>query len=88
MGIITTLILGGLIGWLASIVMLRDAQLGIFGNIVVGMLGAVLANLFIAPLLGYHATVSGIDLVGLFIAFLGACGVLAIVNLFTRRSVR
>lgn len=88
MGIITTLILGGLVGWLASIVMLRDAQLGVFGNIVVGMLGAVLANLLIAPLLGYHATVGGLDLVGLFIAFLGACGILAIVNLFTRRSIR
>lgn len=88
MGILITLILGGLVGWLASIVMWRDGQLGVFGNIVVGILGAVIANWFIAPFLGYHATINNLDLIGLFIAFLGACGILAIVNLLTRRSVR
>jgi len=88
MGLIITLILGGLAGWLASLVMNRDANQGILLNIVVGVVGAVLANLIIAPLIGVHAVLSSFSLAGFLVAVVGAIVLLAIVNLFTRHSVR
>ena len=87
MEVLLTIVLGGVIGWLASLVMRRDAQQGILLNIVVGIVGAFLGN-WIASLFGSRASVSGFDLVALFWAFVGACALLAIVNLITRRSVR
>jgi uncharacterized membrane protein YeaQ/YmgE (transglycosylase-associated protein family) len=89
MGIILWLIIGGVVGWLASIVMRRDASQGIFLNIVVGIIGAVLGGWLIGPILGAPSINSGeISAASLLVSFLGAVILLAIVNLITRRSVR
>lgn len=88
MGLLITIILGGLAGWLASKIMNRDAQQGVLLNVVVGIVGAFLANLLIAPLIGVEATLSGFSLEGFLMALVGAVVLLAIVNLFTRRSIR
>lgn len=89
MGIILWLIIGGVVGWLASIVMRRDANQGIFLNIVVGIIGAVLGGWLIGPILGAPSINSGeISAASLLVSFLGAVILLAIVNLITRRSVR
>ena len=52
MGLIIALVVGGIIGWLASIVMRTDAQQGILLNIVVGIIGSLLGGLVLGPLLG------------------------------------
>ena len=52
MGIIVLLIVGGILGWLASIVMRTDAQQGIFLNIVVGIVGAMLGGFLLTPFIG------------------------------------
>ena len=89
MGIILWLIIGGVIGWLASIIMRTDAQQGIFLNIVVGIVGAVLAGFIINPLIGGGNIMNGdFSLSALLVSLLGAVILLAIVNLFTRKSVR
>lgn len=88
MGILITLLLGGLAGWLASLIMDRDGQQGILLNIVVGIVGAFLANLVLAPLLGVSAVLDQFTVWGFVMAVLGAVVLLAIVNLFTRRSIR
>lgn len=88
MGILIILVLGGLAGWLASIAMNRDAEQGILLNIVVGIIGAFLANLLLAPLFGLEASLSTLTLEGFFMSVLGAVVLLAIVNLFTRKSIR
>ena len=68
MGLIMTLIIGGIVGWLASIVMKTDAQMGWIANVVVGIVGSML-GFWVAGLLGL-AAVGGI---GRFIvAFVGA----------------
>jgi len=85
MGIILWLIVGGIIGWLASIVMRTDAQQGIFLNIVVGIVGAFIAGLFIA---GGSINNSGFDARSLIASFVGAVVLLAIVNLVRRGRVR
>ena len=85
MGLIIWLIIGGVIGWLASIVMRTDAQQGILLNIVVGIVGAFLAGLFIA---GGSINNAGIDARSLIASFIGAVVLLAIVNLVRRGRVR
>lgn len=83
MGIIIWLIIGGVVGWLASIIMRRDAQQGIILNIVVGIVGSMIAGFLFG---------GGINDVITFRTFIfsliGAVILLAIVNLFTRKSVR
>ena len=88
MGLVLLIVLGGLAGWLASLVMNRDAQQGVLLNIVVGIVGAFLANLLLAPLFGVEAVLDRITLGGFLMAVLGSIVLLAIVNLFTRKSIR
>jgi uncharacterized membrane protein YeaQ/YmgE (transglycosylase-associated protein family) len=89
MTLILAIIVGGIIGWLASIIMRRDAQQGIILNIVVGIVGAVLAGFIINPLIGGGNIMNGdFSLSALLVSLLGAVILLAIVNLFTRKSVR
>jgi len=89
MGLIIVLIVGGVLGWLASIVMRTDGQQGIFLNVVVGIVGALLAGFILTPLLGGAPITSGaFDIRSLLVSFLGAVVLLAIVNLVRRGSVR
>ena len=89
MGIVLWLVIGGVVGWLASIVMRRDASQGILLNVVVGIVGAALGGWLISPLIGAPSINSGqISFASLFVSFLGAVVLLAVVNLITRRSVR
>ena len=89
MGLIVWLIIGGVVGWLASIVMRTNAQQGILLNIVVGIIGAFLGGWLISPLVGAPSINSGqISIASLFVSFIGAVILLAIVNLITRKRVR
>jgi uncharacterized membrane protein YeaQ/YmgE (transglycosylase-associated protein family) len=89
MNLIIALIIGGIIGWLASIVMRTDAQQGILLNIVVGIVGSLLGGFLLGPLLGGGNLLSGaLDIRTLLVALLGAIILLAIVNLFRRGRVR
>ena len=88
MGWIIALIVGGVAGWLASLVMNRDASMGIFWNIVVGCVGSVIGNLIAGPLLGINGSVQQFSLTGLIIAVVGAVVLLGIVNLVQRGRVR
>lgn len=89
MGIILMLVVGGIIGWLASIVMRTNAQQGIVLNVVVGIIGAMVGGFLLTPLLGGAPITSGaFDARSLLVSFLGAVILLAIVNLFRRGAVR
>jgi uncharacterized membrane protein YeaQ/YmgE (transglycosylase-associated protein family) len=89
MNFIIWLVVGGLIGWVASMIMRTDAQQGVILNVVVGIVGSMLGGWFIAPLLG-SGTVNSNDfsVMGLISSLIGAVILLAIVNLFRRGSVR
>ena len=89
MGLIILIIVGGIIGWLASLVMRTDAQQGILLNIVVGIVGALLAGFLLNPLIGGGNIMAGdFSASSLLVSFLGAVVLLAIVNLFRRGSMR
>ncbi|MEA2695313.1 MAG: hypothetical protein QOJ16_4700 [Acidobacteriota bacterium] len=89
MSLIIYLIVGGLIGWIASIIMRTDAQQGIILNVVVGIVGAVLAGFLVTPLFGSNTINQGnFSLPGLLVSLVGAVILLAIVNLFRRGTVR
>ena len=83
MAIIIWLIVGGIAGWLASLIMRTDAQQGIILNIVVGIVGAVIAGL----LFGRDMN-AGVTLETFLFAIIGAVILLAIVNLIRRGTVR
>ncbi|HEV8334531.1 MAG TPA: GlsB/YeaQ/YmgE family stress response membrane protein [Steroidobacteraceae bacterium] len=88
MGILVWLIVGGVVGWLASIIMRTDAQQGILLNVVVGIVGALLAGFVVSPLLGIGTINQGISLATFLVSLVGAVILLAIVNLFRRGRVR
>lgn len=89
MNIIIWLIIGGVIGWLASIIMKRDAQQGILLNIVVGIVGSFLGGYLLAPMLGSGTANSGdFSVIGLLASLGGAVILLLLVNLFTRGRAR
>lgn len=88
MGWIIAIIVGGVAGWLASMVMNRDASMGIFWNIVVGIIGALIGNVLAGALFGVQGSIQTFDLTGFIIAIVGAIVLLAIVNLVQRGRVR
>jgi uncharacterized membrane protein YeaQ/YmgE (transglycosylase-associated protein family) len=82
MNIIVWLFVGGIIGWLASMVMRTDARQGAILNVVVGVIGALLGGWLLSPLLG-GGTINQNDfsLLGLLVSFGGAIILLLVVNL-------
>jgi len=88
MGILVWLIVGGVVGWLASIIMRTDAQQGILLNVVVGIVGALLAGFVVSPLLGIGTINQGISIATFLVSLVGAIILLAIVNLFRRGRAR
>ena len=89
MNFIIWLVVGGLIGWVASMIMKTDGQQGIVLNVIVGIVGAMLGGWFISPLVGAGTINDGSLSIGsLVVSLLGAVILLAIVNLFRRGSAR
>lgn len=88
MGVVVWLIVGGVVGWLASIIMRTDAQQGVLLNVIVGIIGALLAGFIISPLIGVGTINEGISLATFLVSLVGAVILLAIVNLFRRGTVR
>ena len=85
LGLIIWLVIGGVIGWLASIIMRTDGQQGIFLNIVVGIIGAFIGGLIIT---GGSINNAPLTITTFLVSLLGAIILLAIVNLVRRGSVR
>ncbi|MEO6579845.1 MAG: GlsB/YeaQ/YmgE family stress response membrane protein, partial [Sphingomicrobium sp.] len=82
MGFIIWIIIGGVVGWLASLIMRTDGQQGILLNIVVGIVGAFIASLIISK--GNINTSNPLDITNILVSLVGAVILLAIVNLIRR----
>ena len=89
MNLIIWLVVGGVIGWIASLIMKTDAQQGLFLNVVVGIVGALLGGWLLSPLVGAGTLNQGdFSLSGLLVSLAGAIILLFVVNLIRRRSPR
>lgn len=89
MNLIIWLVVGGLIGWVASKIMRTDAQQGVILNVVVGIIGAALGGWLVSPLIGVGTINQGVFSFGaLIVSLVGAIILLAIVNLFRRGTPR
>lgn len=89
MNFLIWIVIGGLLGWIASMVMKTDAQQGMFLNIVVGIVGAFLGGWLLAPLFG-TGTINQNDfsISSLIVSFLGSVILLMVVNFFRRGRAR
>jgi uncharacterized membrane protein YeaQ/YmgE (transglycosylase-associated protein family) len=87
-GFIWFIVMGGLIGWVASMIMKRDAQMGYFWNIVVGIMGSFIGNSMFAFILG-NGTIGGWppDIMGIVSALIGAVVLLGAINFFQRGRI-
>ena len=89
MSFLSWIIVGGILGWVASLIMRTDGQQGLILNVVVGIVGALLAGFVLNPLIGGGNIMSGdLSLSAILVSLLGAVILLAIVNLFRRGAVR
>jgi uncharacterized membrane protein YeaQ/YmgE (transglycosylase-associated protein family) len=89
MNFIIWIVVGGLLGWVASMIMRTDAQQGLFLNVVVGIVGALLAGWVISPLVGIGTiNQNAFSLGAMLVSLLGSIVLLAIVNLVRRGRVR
>jgi uncharacterized membrane protein YeaQ/YmgE (transglycosylase-associated protein family) len=89
MNLIIWLVVGGVIGWLASMLMRTDGQQGIILNVVVGIVGAMLGGWLISPLVGVGTiNENNFSLPAMVVSFIGAAILLAIVNLVRRGRAR
>lgn len=80
MGIILWIIFGGLVGWVASVIMNTNSQQGIILNVVVGVVGAMLGGWIMSSMGG--VSVSGFNFYSFLVALAGAVALLAIIKIF------
>lgn len=89
LNIVVWLVVGSVVGWLGSMVMKTDNQRGILLNVLVAVVGAVVPGWVVSPLVAAAAVDQGnFSLPSLMLSFVGAVILLALLDLFRRRSVR
>ena len=89
MNFIIWIVIGGILGWIASMIMRTNAQQGLLLNVLVGIVGALLGGWLLAPLFGTGTiNQSDFSVVSLVVSLLGAVILLAVVNLFRRGKPR
>ncbi|NLV81661.1 MAG: GlsB/YeaQ/YmgE family stress response membrane protein [Synergistaceae bacterium] len=86
MGILAWIVLGGLAGWVASIIMGKNSSMGLIANIVVGIIGSFIGG-YIMGTIDKHG-VTGLDLRSFLVALLGSVILLAIANFFYKGRAR
>jgi uncharacterized membrane protein YeaQ/YmgE (transglycosylase-associated protein family) len=85
MNFIIFLIVGGLVGWLASKVMGTDAQQGVVLNVIIGIVGAILAGWLISPLIGVRDITDELSIPAILVSLVGACVVIFLWKLVAGR---
>ncbi len=83
MGILLWIVMGGLVGWVSSLIMGRNKNMGLFANIFVGIIGALLGG-WLASLLGL-GTFTGFNLPSFLIALGGACLLMLVTGMFKKK---
>lgn len=87
MNLLTWIVVGLISGWLAGVAM-KGGGFGIVGDIIIGVVGALLGGFLATRIFDIANPVSGFNLETIFVAFLGAVVVIFILRLFTWRRIR
>lgn len=82
MSLITWIIFGGIVGWIASMVMGKNQSMGVLANVIVGIIGAMVGGA-IAGMMGLEG-VSGFNMSSFIVAMAGSILLIAVINLFER----
>lgn len=89
MNILIWLVVGGVIGWIASLIVGTDAQQGVLLNVIVGIVGALIGGWLISPMVGVGTINEGtFSLAALGVSLAGAVLLLVVVNLIRRATAR
>ena len=88
MNFLIWVIVGGIVGWRASLIMRTHAQQGILLNVIVGIIGAFVGGWVISPMVGVGTISESINIASVLVSLVGAVILLAVVNLFRRGRVR
>ncbi|NLT42905.1 MAG: GlsB/YeaQ/YmgE family stress response membrane protein [Anaerolineae bacterium] len=83
MGILSWIVVGLIAGWLAGQVM-RGSGSGLLGDLIVGVLGAIIGGFLAGQLLGIENAVSGFNLTSIIVAFIGSVILIAILRAIRR----
>lgn len=83
MGILSWIVLGALAGWIASMIMGENRQMGAFANIIVGVIGAFIGG-FLVNLFGGQGLI-GFNLWSLVVAIIGAVILLWIISFIKKK---
>lgn len=73
MDLIITLILAGLVGWIASMIMKTDAQMGWVANVIIGIIGGFIGTTLFGFVSPATPTDSGLNILGIVVGVMGAC---------------
>lgn len=88
MGLIITLIIAGIIGWIASMIMKTDGQMGWIANVVAGIVGGFIGTTLLGFISPATPTDSGLNIMGIVVGIIGACIAIFIWQMITgRRTV-
>ena len=87
MGLIITLLLAGLVGWIASKIMKTDAEMGWIANVVVGMIGGFIGTWLLGSIAPATPTDNGLSFAGILVGVIGACIAIFIWQLIARKRV-
>lgn len=87
MNILTWIVVGLIAGWLAGIAM-KGGGFGIIGNIIVGVVGALLGGFLASKMLNIANPVSGFNLETILVSFLGSVLLIFVLRLFNGRGLR
>ncbi len=79
MNFIIWIVVGALAGWIASMIMKTDAQMGALANIIVGVVGALLGG-WVVSLFGYNVAAGELSIPSILTAIIGACILIAILK--------
>jgi len=89
MGVVFLIVVGGILGWLAAIIMRVEDARGIGRNVAAGIGGAIVTGFLVGPLLGFGHILDGRhSIAGLLTALAGAIVLLLAVNLLQKRELR
>lgn len=86
MDLIITLVFAGIIGWVASMIMKTDGQMGWIANVIAGIVGGFIGTTLLGFIAPASPTDNGFNIMGIIVGIIGACAAIYIWKLISGRK--